>query len=155
GIMGSTPAKDGHLVWAPSAGGPASHRHVRPMGGLVARWYLEHRGGAAITRKLSTLGTPYRGAAKALEQLVNGVHPQVAFRLGPPKASGLRNAPAGAAAAVLDEDWGGAGVRGGRVPAGLVGVVAGGVAVGAAELVAALVRPESSPLLAVGGVLVD
>jgi pimeloyl-ACP methyl ester carboxylesterase len=44
------------------------------MGGLVARWYIERCGGAALTRKLITLGTPYRGAAKALEQLVNGVH---------------------------------------------------------------------------------
>ncbi|MEV5747145.1 hypothetical protein AB0L00_04950 [Actinoallomurus sp. NPDC052308] len=43
------------------------------MGGLVARWYIEHCGGADITRKLITLGTPYRGAPKALEQLVNGV----------------------------------------------------------------------------------
>jgi hypothetical protein len=45
------------------------------MGGLAARWYIERCGGAAITRKLITLGTPYRGAAKALEQLVNGVRP--------------------------------------------------------------------------------
>jgi pimeloyl-ACP methyl ester carboxylesterase len=44
------------------------------MGGLVARWYIEHCGGAEVTRKLVTLGTPYRGAVKALEQLVNGVH---------------------------------------------------------------------------------
>jgi hypothetical protein len=44
------------------------------MGGLAARWYIEQCGGAAHTRKLITLGTPYRGAAKALEQLVNGVH---------------------------------------------------------------------------------
>lgn len=44
------------------------------MGGLVARWYIERCGGADITRKLITLGTPYRGAAKALVQLVNGVH---------------------------------------------------------------------------------
>jgi pimeloyl-ACP methyl ester carboxylesterase len=44
------------------------------MGGLVARWYIEKCGGAAHTRKLITLGTPYRGAAKAVEQLVNGVH---------------------------------------------------------------------------------
>jgi hypothetical protein len=43
------------------------------MGGLAARWYMERCGGAAITRKLITLGTPYRGAARALEQLVNGV----------------------------------------------------------------------------------
>src|SRR4030095_12206395 len=43
------------------------------MGGLVARWYIEREGGAAITRKLITLGTPYRGALSALDQLVNGV----------------------------------------------------------------------------------
>lgn len=43
------------------------------MGGLVARWYIEKEGGASITRKLVTFGTPYRGALKALDQLVNGV----------------------------------------------------------------------------------
>jgi pimeloyl-ACP methyl ester carboxylesterase len=43
------------------------------MGGLVARWYIEKEGGAGITRKLITLGTPYRGALSALDQLVNGV----------------------------------------------------------------------------------
>ena len=43
------------------------------MGGLVARWYMEKEGGAAITRKLITLGTPFRGALAALDQLVNGV----------------------------------------------------------------------------------
>lgn len=43
------------------------------MGGLVARWYVEKRGGAGHTRKVVTLGTPYRGAARAVEQLVNGV----------------------------------------------------------------------------------
>jgi len=42
------------------------------MGGLAARWYVERCGGAEVTRKLITLGTPYRGAARALEQLVNG-----------------------------------------------------------------------------------
>ncbi|WP_144120977.1 lipase/acyltransferase domain-containing protein [Catellatospora sichuanensis] len=42
------------------------------MGGLIARWYIEECGGAEITHKLITLGTPYRGAAKSLEQLVNG-----------------------------------------------------------------------------------
>lgn len=42
------------------------------MGGLVARWYIAH-GGAAQTRKLVTLGTPYRGAARAVQQLVDGV----------------------------------------------------------------------------------
>ncbi|HQA26269.1 MAG TPA: hypothetical protein PK893_08945 [Candidatus Competibacteraceae bacterium] len=42
------------------------------MGGLVARWYIDREGGAEITRKLITLGTPHRGALNALEQLVNG-----------------------------------------------------------------------------------
>lgn len=54
------------------------------MGGLVARWYIERCGGAEITRKLVTLGTPYRGAVKALEQLVNGIRPGIgplAFQL--------------------------------------------------------------------------
>ena len=45
------------------------------MGGLIARWYIEKCGGTEITRKLITLGTPYRGAARALGQLVNGAHP--------------------------------------------------------------------------------
>jgi pimeloyl-ACP methyl ester carboxylesterase len=44
------------------------------MGGLIARWYIEKCGGAEITRKLVTLGTPYRGAARALDQLVNGAN---------------------------------------------------------------------------------
>ena len=43
------------------------------MGGLVARWYVEREGGAALTRKLITIGTPHRGAVAALQQLVNGV----------------------------------------------------------------------------------
>ena len=44
------------------------------MGGLIARWYIEKCGGGEITRKLITLGTPYRGAARALHQLVNGAN---------------------------------------------------------------------------------
>lgn len=43
------------------------------MGGLIARWYLDRDGGAEITRALITLGTPHRGALKALNELVNGV----------------------------------------------------------------------------------
>jgi pimeloyl-ACP methyl ester carboxylesterase len=43
------------------------------MGGLVARWCIEQCGMAERTNKLITMGTPYRGAASALEQLVNGV----------------------------------------------------------------------------------
>jgi pimeloyl-ACP methyl ester carboxylesterase len=49
------------------------------MGGLVARWYIEMCGGADITGKLITLGTPWRGAAKTIDQLVNGV----TKRIGP------------------------------------------------------------------------
>ncbi|MGH8884655.1 MAG: esterase/lipase family protein [Egibacteraceae bacterium] len=52
------------------------------MGGLVARWYLEKEQGAEVTRKLVTIGTPHRGAVKALAQLVNGVHTGI----GPLKA---------------------------------------------------------------------
>ena len=43
------------------------------MGGLVARYYVDVLGGHEITRKVITLGTPHRGAANALESLVNGV----------------------------------------------------------------------------------
>ncbi|HEX7134063.1 MAG TPA: hypothetical protein VF228_15915 [Iamia sp.] len=43
------------------------------MGGLVARWYVDHLGGHDVTRKVITLGTPHRGALNALDQLVNGV----------------------------------------------------------------------------------
>jgi pimeloyl-ACP methyl ester carboxylesterase len=63
--------------WRSQGGRYADARIVfvcHSMGGLVARWYIEQRGGAEVTRKLITLGTPYRGAARALEQLVNGVH---------------------------------------------------------------------------------
>ena len=47
------------------------------MGGLVARWYIEMCGGASHTRKLIALGTPWRGAAKAVAQLVNGINPGI------------------------------------------------------------------------------
>ena len=43
------------------------------MGGLVARWCIEQCGMAERTSKLITMGTPFRGAAAALDQLVNGV----------------------------------------------------------------------------------
>ncbi len=43
------------------------------MGGLVASWYVTQLGGAEVTRALITLGTPFRGACNALDQLVNGV----------------------------------------------------------------------------------
>jgi len=62
--------------WRSNGGQFADARVVfvcHSMGGLVARWYIEHCGGAEVTRKLITLGTPYRGAVKALAQLINGV----------------------------------------------------------------------------------
>jgi pimeloyl-ACP methyl ester carboxylesterase len=56
-------------------GGPYADARVvfvcHSMGGLIARWYIEKCGGAEVTRKLITLGTPYRGSARALDQLVN------------------------------------------------------------------------------------
>ncbi|MFJ7417054.1 hypothetical protein ACIQXD_00350 [Streptomyces uncialis] len=46
------------------------------MGGLVARYYLECLGGRDTARSLVTLGTPHRGAAKAVRFLTrNGVGP--------------------------------------------------------------------------------
>jgi len=41
------------------------------MGGLIARWYIGLEGGSALTRKLITLGTPYRGSIKALSALAS------------------------------------------------------------------------------------
>ncbi len=51
------------------------------MGGLVARWFVEREGGGEVTRRIVTIGTPHRGALKALAQLVNGVRKGVG-RLG-------------------------------------------------------------------------
>ncbi len=45
------------------------------MGGLVARWYIAVEGGAEVTRKLITLGTPFRGSLKAVATLANGPLP--------------------------------------------------------------------------------
>jgi hypothetical protein len=46
------------------------------MGGLIARYYLECLGGRDIARSLVTIGTPHRGAAKAVRFLTkNGVGP--------------------------------------------------------------------------------
>jgi pimeloyl-ACP methyl ester carboxylesterase len=49
------------------------------MGGLVARWFAEMEGGAGHIRAIVTIGTPHRGALKALTGLVNGLAP----KLGP------------------------------------------------------------------------
>lgn len=43
------------------------------MGGLVARYWLAQQDHASLCRELFTLGTPHRGAPKALDLLANGV----------------------------------------------------------------------------------
>ncbi|GAB1641459.1 lipase/acyltransferase domain-containing protein [Krasilnikovia sp. MM14-A1259] len=56
-------------------GGNREHRVVvvaHSMGGLVARYWLGPLGGHRWCRALITLGTPHRGAPKALGMLVNG-----------------------------------------------------------------------------------
>jgi pimeloyl-ACP methyl ester carboxylesterase len=47
------------------------------MGGLIARWYISKEGGASLTRKMITLGTPYRGAVKAISVLADGPMPKL------------------------------------------------------------------------------
>ena len=57
-------------------GGKGDHRVVvvaHSMGGLVARYWLGPLGGHRWCRALITLGTPHRGAPKALQMLVNGL----------------------------------------------------------------------------------
>ncbi|WLQ43501.1 hypothetical protein P8A22_28440 [Streptomyces laculatispora] len=64
--------------WRASAPQRAAARVVfvcHSMGGLVARQYVERGGGAETTRRVITLGTPYRGSLDALLHLVNGVGP--------------------------------------------------------------------------------
>lgn len=41
------------------------------MGGLIVQWYVRKLGGAGLTRSIYSIGTPYRGAAKALLNLAN------------------------------------------------------------------------------------
>ncbi len=62
-------------AWRQGAGGDDAKLWLvcHSMGGLVARYFLEHLGGAEITRHLVTIGTPHRGAPKALNALVNGL----------------------------------------------------------------------------------
>jgi pimeloyl-ACP methyl ester carboxylesterase len=77
-------------------GGPYADAKVtyicHSMGGLVARWYVEQCGGAETLRKIITIGTPYRGSAKALEQLVNGARKGVG-RLGLDLTGLIRSMP--------------------------------------------------------------
>src|SRR6185369_7151858 len=63
------------------------------MGGLVARYWLGPLGGWKVCRALVTLGTPHRGAPKALDWLVNG----------PPVLRTVRRELADEARAVLAE----------------------------------------------------
>jgi pimeloyl-ACP methyl ester carboxylesterase len=43
------------------------------MGGLVARWFAQCcPGGSDMTRRIITIGTPHRGALRALDQLMHG-----------------------------------------------------------------------------------
>jgi len=43
------------------------------MGGLVARYWAGPLGGAGVCKAMVTLGTPHRGAPKALEVMANGL----------------------------------------------------------------------------------
>ncbi len=64
--------------WRASAPERAGARVVlvcHSMGGLVARHYVKRGGGAEVTRRVVTLGTPYRGSLDALLSLVNGAGP--------------------------------------------------------------------------------
>ena len=51
------------------------------MGGLAARWCTEREHGHELVSRTITIGTPHKGAAMALDALVNGV--QLPKRLGP------------------------------------------------------------------------
>jgi Lecithin:cholesterol acyltransferase len=71
-------ANRAHDRWRARGGPHADAKLIfvaHSMGGLIARRYVECEQGAERTRKIITLGTPYRGAARAIEQLVNGVRP--------------------------------------------------------------------------------
>lgn len=60
--------------WRSGNGGPNAKVIfiTHSMGGLVARYYLECRGGWRKCKALVTLGTPHRGSPKALDFLVHG-----------------------------------------------------------------------------------
>lgn len=51
------------------------------MGGLVSRWCIEKAGGYGLVSRLVTFGTPFRGAAKALDAMANGF--KLPKRVGP------------------------------------------------------------------------
>lgn len=68
-------ARDALKAWRAASGNAQAKLWLvcHSMGGLVARYFCEHLGGAEITRELITICTPHRGAAKALDVLVNGM----------------------------------------------------------------------------------
>jgi pimeloyl-ACP methyl ester carboxylesterase len=61
------------------------------MGGLVARWCTEREHGHELVSRTITVGTPYKGAAMALDALVNGV--QLPRRIGPHFDELIRSLP--------------------------------------------------------------
>jgi pimeloyl-ACP methyl ester carboxylesterase len=81
--------------WREQGGAYADARVVlvgHSAGGLIARYYVEHCGGAEIVRAVVTFGTPYRGAVKTLAQLVNGVRKGVG-PLAPDLTALIRSMP--------------------------------------------------------------
>ncbi|WP_454836961.1 esterase/lipase family protein [Rhodococcus qingshengii] len=62
------------------------------MGGLIARWYIAAEGGAEVTNKLITFGTPYRGSLKAVATLADGPVPWLA-KVGVDLHSAVRSLP--------------------------------------------------------------
>lgn len=65
-------------AWRRVAGAQAEVQLIcHSMGGLLARWFLDVLGGASVTRRLVTIGTPHRGAFDAALALANS------YRLGP------------------------------------------------------------------------
>ncbi|MDQ0747912.1 hypothetical protein QF034_002143 [Streptomyces africanus] len=82
--------------WRQTAPGRADAKAVfvcHSMGGLVARQYVEQGGGAEITRRVITLGTPYRGSLDALLYLVNGARRGLGRLVGPALSSFARSLP--------------------------------------------------------------
>ena len=72
------------------------------MGGLVVRWWWAKLGGHRMCRALITVGSPHRGAPKAIDWLLNGV------RLGPRPVAAMSSRLLTDAAAVLtgwDSMW--------------------------------------------------
>jgi hypothetical protein len=66
-----------HARWRQASANPDAKLVLvaHSMGGIVSRLFLEFEGGAALTRRLVTFGTPYSGSVKALNVLANGLRP--------------------------------------------------------------------------------